>query len=89
MQPPTSSTSAYGLPAELQYHFTQNHEYFGKLLSKDFSSTSTQVNDINIDKINKSYEASHRIREFEIGLYSQRLNYLWAITVVFSLAGEL
>lgn len=81
MIPPSSSS--YGLPPELQVHFGINKDYFGKLLSKDFSSITTQVSATDVDKITKAYEASHRIREFEISLYWQRLNYLWAITAVF------
>lgn len=83
MQPQLSSTSAYGLPAELQGHFGINKDYFGKLLCKDFSSITTHVTSNDVDKIKNAYDASHRIREFEIGLYWQRLNYLWAITAVF------
>ena len=83
MQPPLPPTQAYGLPDELQVHFGINKDYFGQLLTKDFSSTSTQVTITDVDKITKAYEASHRIRDFEIGLYWQRLNYLWAITAVF------
>lgn len=72
----------HNLPLELQDHFSINKKYFEKLLAKDFSQPTTQVTDTDIAKINKSYEASHRIRDFEIGLYWQRLNYLWAITAV-------
>lgn len=83
MLPPTTIPPAYGLPAELQVHFGTNKEYFEKLLSKDFSLTTTPVTQSDLDKIKSSFEVSHRIREFEIGLYWQRLNYLWAITAVF------
>lgn len=72
----------HDLPLELQIHFGTNKKYFEKLLSKDFSLSTTPVTDTDIAKIQKSYEASHRIRDFEIGLYWQRLNYLWAITAI-------
>lgn len=82
MQPPLPPNLPHNLPLELQVHFGTNKKYFEKLLSKDFSLSTTPVTDTDIAKIQKSYEASHRIRDFEIGLYWQRLNYLWAITAV-------
>lgn len=72
----------YNLPPELVEHFTKNIDYFSKLLSKDFSNTNMNITQSDISKIEKSFDVSHRIRDFEIGLYWQRLNYLWAITAL-------
>src|SRR5471030_153230 len=78
----TAQSRNYDLPSELVGHFTNNLEYFGKLLYKDFSNTSVNVTSDDLKKIERSFDVSHRIRDFEIGLYWQRLNYLWAITAL-------
>lgn len=78
----TTQTRNYNLPPELVEHFTNSTEYFEKLLSKDFSDTDVNVTPADISKIEKSFDISHRIRDFEIGLYWQRLNFLWAITAL-------
>lgn len=75
----TTQIRSYNLPSELVDHFEKNITYFEKLLSKDFSNININVTPDDIKKIEKSFEVSHRIRDFEIGLYWQRLNFLWAI----------
>lgn len=80
-QNPNSNTNT---PLDIKYKakLNSNNDYFKLLLSKDFLDSNVHVEDDDILKIEKSYEAAHRIREFEIGLYWQRLNYLWVITAV-------
>lgn len=75
----TNQINTYNLPNELVEHFTKHINYFGKLLSKDFSKPNTLVTQDDLKKIEISFNNSHRIREFEINLYWQRLNYLWAV----------
>ncbi|NNS06220.1 hypothetical protein [Erwinia sp. JH02] len=71
-----------GLTKSTSEHFEDNKAYFKSLLSKDFSDLNTQVEPEDLDKIKEAYEKAHKTREFEIGLYWQRLNYLWAITAI-------
>lgn len=78
----TTQIRTYNLPPELVEHFSNNIAYFKKLLSKDFSDLNVNVTPEDIKKIEKSFEVSHRIRDFEINLYWQRLNFLWAITAL-------
>lgn len=78
----TTQSRNYDLPYELVEHFTNNIDYFNKLLAKDFNDQTINVTEDDRKKIEKSFEISHRIRDFEIGLYWQRLNYLWAITAL-------
>ena len=78
----TTQIRTYNLPTELVEHFSNNIAYFEKLLSKDFSDLNINITPEDIKKIEKSFEVSHRIRDFEIGLYWQRLNFLWAITAL-------
>lgn len=68
----TTLTRTYNLPNELVEHFSNNIVYFEKLLSKDFSDLNVNVAPEDIKKIEKSFEVSHRIRDFEINLYWQR-----------------
>lgn len=71
-----------GLTKSTSEHFEDNKAYFKCLLSKDFSDLNTQVEPEDLEKIKEAYEKTHKTREFEIGLYWQRLNYLWAITAI-------
>lgn len=78
----TTQARTYNLSPELVKHFSDNIDYFSKLLFKDFKDVNVVVTPDDIKKIEKSFDASHRIRELEIRLYWQRLNYLWAITAL-------
>lgn len=71
-----------GLTKSTSAHFEANKAYFKCLLSRDFIDFNTQVEPEDLKKIEEAYEKAHKTREFEIGLYWQRLNYLWAITAI-------
>ncbi|MBG0637038.1 hypothetical protein I4P06_03310 [Enterobacter asburiae] len=78
----STHTRNYNLPSDLIEHFEKNIAYFSKLLNKDFKDLNVNITADDLKKIERSFEISHKIREFEIGLYWQRLNYLWAITAL-------
>ncbi|WP_187484984.1 RipA family octameric membrane protein [Pantoea agglomerans] len=80
--PNTDLITEVTLPTETRRNLTDNSKYFYKLLGKNFSNTATIVTKHDLNRIEKAYDASHRIRDFEINLYWQRLNYLWVITAV-------
>lgn len=71
-----------GLDSSLNSHLLKNLPYFNKLLNKDFGSASSIFTASDLCRIKEAYEKAHKIREFEITLFWQRLNYLWAITAV-------
>ncbi|WP_439214244.1 RipA family octameric membrane protein [Duffyella gerundensis] len=70
------------LPAESKEFLKNNNIYFKKLLHKDFSNNTVNFTRHDLSRIEKAYETAHRIRDFEINLYWQRLNYLWVITAL-------
>lgn len=76
------ATSINGLSPDLVEHFKKNLPYFNALLNKDFGLPTTELTHEDLVKIKEAYEKAHKIREFEITLFWQRLNYLWAITAV-------
>ncbi|WP_343500603.1 hypothetical protein [Enterobacter bugandensis] len=78
----SANTRNYNLNSELIDHFEENIDYFSKLLNKDFKNINVNISSEDLKKIERSFELSHKIRGFEIGLYWQRLNYLWAITAL-------
>lgn len=70
------------LPAESKKFLETNKVYFEKLLHKDFAKNTVNFTRHDLSRIEKAYETAHRIRDFEINLYWQRLNYLWVITAL-------
>jgi len=76
------ASSINGLDSDLTEHFVKNMPYFNSLLKKDFGSSASVFTEADYGRIKEAYEKAHKVREFEITLFWQRLNYLWAITAV-------
>lgn len=67
---------------ELKAFLVKNKLYFKELLHKEFSDENPVLLRDDLNRIQKAFEVAHRIRDFELNLYWQRLNYLWVIAAL-------
>jgi len=70
------------LSTELKALLFKNKLYFKELLHKEFSDDEPVLLRDDLNRIQKAFDVAHRIRDFELNLYWQRLNYLWVIAAL-------